>query len=307
MFCRNCGTIVKEDAAFCGNCGSAVVAAPDPEAAEHTAAMPVVEQSPETPPAFAQQQAGPDPFYAPAPVARASSTVVPIAIGAGVLVVLLVGGLVVWQTGLIGRILGRPKSATASSAASTTTSSTTDGSALGDQSAATSETEGSSTSALPDSESYDALTAEWDSMARLRADYGEVAPGEDLASATGWLYDTWSTSIGKKGASSARAQLRDDSKDWLDRFTTARDELAALDISSRYTSDRDSLVGIYDLLIARADIYYRTADYAVDNPSISKTNQPWRSVQKGSSGQDSTDALTALQGALASYTPPTAP
>jgi hypothetical protein len=214
----------------------------------------------------------------------------------------------VWQSGVINTMLGIPKPGTADARSkSSTTASSTAGNGVGGSTSSTGPVT-TTGGELSDADSYQAIVDEWSSIGTMRADYGEPTPGAASGVGSGWLYDTWAKTItSTKTSTSERQGLSDAATSWVDKFTTARDKFAALSISSTYQSDQQSIVAIYDLMIARADVYSRAADYAVDHPTVGK-NQPWRAIQRGQAGgTSSTAAWAALKAKLDAYTPPAAP
>jgi hypothetical protein len=304
MFCRSCGTQLRDDAAFCRSCGTPVRAAGAaealPETPDETTTVPFAPQT--------AVPAPPAPGAYPVPPAPTASKAGPIAVAIAAVVVLVVAGLLLWQSGIIGKMLPSSKTASASGQSSEEASSTAATSTAGGGSAPTTDGAGASGSNLTDSESYKAIVDEWESLKTMRADYGEPYDRAKPGDGTGWLFAMWAKNIGNKNVSaSTRAALATDAKQRLDAFTTARDRFAALAIASAYATSRAQVLDVYDKAIARADIYYRTAEYAVDHPTISKGNEPWRAIQKGSSGKASTEALFALLDAVDAYTAPTAP
>jgi hypothetical protein len=306
VYCRSCGQQVNDSAVFCRGCGSRVLGTPDPGQVGVSSTLPSPPRQAEPPASSSSSAHG----ALPPQATHEPSTVVVVAIVMSVVTGLGLGGIALWRTGVADRFLKPPMTTAGPTKAGTANASTaaTASERVGVSGSISASAEPTRTAETPrpsDSESYSALLAEWDTISRLRADYGEPTAGAAKGVGTGWLYDTWSVRIGDRRVSvTARARLRDASKKWVDRFTKEKARFAALRLSSRYSRSRDQLSEIYDTMIARADLYYRTAAYAVDHPSTSKGNDPWRKVQRGASGNASGDALKALEGAVAAYETP---
>lgn len=328
MFCRNCGKVLDEGAAFCGSCGSRVEQAAGPTGPEAAVTVPLqpVPPVPEAPipqatiplppaqsayPAYPPTAAAPpyaQPYGAPAeaPVAPASKT--PLLIGVGVLVAVAVAALVLWQTGVLpGWLNGGSKTPTSTVNVGVTTSTTGGPAVIDETTTPLPPPDEPPSTALPDSESYDALVNEWGTIVSLRAEFGEKFPGESKGS--GWIYDTWSRRIGAKSSRADRVDLAAEATDWARRIDAEADRFAALEMSSAYSSSQDDLMGILAYLSERAHVYSATSEYAVDNPTISKNNEPWRAVQDGQLGGNraASDVLKDLQDAAEAYVPPDAP
>ncbi len=310
MFCGNCGARLSPGDVFCASCGSPVSAAPvaptditvpfDANAAAATTMeMPPVAYSP---PSGEQ--------YAPAAPVRSSSKV-PILVAVAI-VVAAAAGVVGWwfvsSPGWNGG--GIPPVKTTGNGGGTSTGAT--GTPTGTVQPPTEETTtplpgGASATALSDPDSYDALISEWETITSMRAAFGEKLPG--ASKGTGWIYDTWSRLIGNKGDRQARVNLADEAASWQNRIETAAATFSALKISPAYQPYQADLMAIYNLLSERAWVYASTSDYAIDHPTVSKGNEPWRAVQEGKTGnlRAASDILSDLQHAIAEYVPPEAP
>src|SRR5450759_4405677 len=274
-FCRKCGTSLAEGAAFCRTCGtprasSASALADQTPAAPASGPAPIAAGAPVTAPIPAAAWSAP-PTIQGAQAAGAEKGTLAGRIGVAaaallLIVVIAAGGFFAWRTGLPDKLL--PKGGGEVAAGSTVST--------GESSGASS---GGTSGPLSQKASYDALVAEWDGIRALSREYGEPTPGAASGIGTGYLYDTGAKRIGLRD-SSERVKTRDVAKEWVDRFTKARSTFADKGIAATHSTSKAELLAIYDLMIKRADVYYRTAAYAVDNPSVG-SKQPWRTVQSG--------------------------
>jgi len=74
-FCHNCGAQLPDNAKFCGNCGTPVLAAQQPPVPPTPTQQPPVQQAPPPQPPVQQQQAAPQPAAPAQPKAGSSITV----------------------------------------------------------------------------------------------------------------------------------------------------------------------------------------------------------------------------------------
>jgi hypothetical protein len=259
-------------------------------------------------PGYAASPAAPYPVAYPAPPAppAKSPSMVPLMIGIGALIALAVAGFVLWQQGYLTKWIGGGSTAPTSTVGAGGKVTTPTPPPV-QPTTTTPLPEEPDTAALSDSESYDAIVAEWETITTLRAAFGEKFPGDTKG--TGWIYDTWSKQIGAKSSRPARVALAAEATDWVDRLSAEQTRFTAVEISDRYASWKNDYIEIYALFIERAEVYAATSEYAIDNPTISKGNEPWRAVQDGKIGgkRAASVVLEDLQHYIAEEVPPEAP
>jgi hypothetical protein len=231
------------------------------------------------------------PLAAPVAVPVARSSMIPLLVGAGVLVALAVAGAALWMTGVMPGWLNMGPKTAGTAATSTVQPSVTTSTTIATLPAETTPVvpTDSNTSVMSDSESRAAILAEWSTLTGLSKEYGTAT--------TGWLKTTWTANI-----SSGPSWLVDEAKVWEDRFQQASDDFAAQGLSSTYAQYRTDILAIYSLLIERADVYYRTAEDAVANPTVGKS-KPWQEVQKGirGGGRPASVVLGELNSAVTAF------
>ena len=314
MFCRSCGNQLGEDAAFCGACGTPVSKAsaapaigtgptlplpvplstplpkqatmPQPQA---TVPLPPAPPFQEQPLAVAQVAAVP---------AAPRSPVVPILAGVGALVVLAIAGVVLWQTGVLPGWLNMGSKTATSTVQPSVTASTTVEKPPSDQTSVTPPPDGPVVATLSEADSLGAIDSGYTTVTRFEDQFA--------AKKTGWIWSVWSKKIGTRNDPAALSALADEAQSWVDDMTAKRDAFAALPISDTYATYKQDLLDIFDLMIERASVYYKTSAYAVDHPTKADGSQPWRAMQDGTvdGGKSSSQAAADVKAALAAFVLP---
>jgi len=302
VFCRSCGNQLAEDAAFCGACGTPVVSAlAAPPAPTDTAPLPV--PPPQTAQPVAYPAAAPvAPYVAPPPapaaVPAARSSMVPLLVTGGVLVALAVAGAALWTTGVLPGWLNIGSTTTTSTVQPSTTTSATVENPPTDITSGTPPPDGPVVTALSDTDSLDAIDQRYTTVTRFEDQFA--------AKPTGWIWSVWSKKIDTRNDPAALSSLADEAKSWVDDMSAKREEFAALAVSSAYQTYQQELLGIFDLMVERANIYYKTTAYAVDHPTKANGTQPWRAMQNGQvdGGKSSAQAAADVKAALAAFVLP---
>ena len=234
----------------------------------------------------------------PAVAAAPRSPMVPILIGVGALVALTVAGLVLWQTGVLPGWLNIGSKTATSTVLPSVTTSTTVVNPPTDSTSDTPPPDGPVVTALSDADSLDAINSGYTTVTRFEDQFA--------AKPAGWIWSVWSKKIDTRNDPAALSSLADEAKSWVDDMTTKREEFAALAVSSTYVSYQQDLLGIFDLMVERANIYYKTTAYAVDHPTKANGTQPWRAMQNGQvdGGKSSAQAAADVKAALAAFVLP---
>lgn len=307
MFCRSCGNQLADDAAFCGACGTPVSKAP---AAPIAGPEPQTVRSPEqaTVPLPAPQATMPLPTappFAPTKVEAAPavpiaprSRVIPILVGVGALVVIAGAGVALWQTGVLPGWLNMGSKAATSTVQPSVTASPTVEKPPSGQTSVTPPPDGPVVTTLSEADSLDAIDSGYTTVTRFEDQFA--------AKKTGWIWSVWSKKIDTRNDPATLSALADEAKSWVDDMTAKRDEFAALPISDTYATYKQDLLDIFDLMIERANVYYKTSAYAVDHPTRADGSQPWRAMQDGTvdGGKSSTQAAADVKAALAAFALP---
>ena len=238
------------------------------------------------------------PLQAPTNVPVARSSTVPLLVGAGVLVALAVAGAVLWTTGVLPGWLNVGSKTAISTVQPSVTPSTTVENPETDSTSGTLPPDGPVVTALSDADSLDAIDSGYTTVTRFEDQFA--------AKPTGWIWSVWSKKIDTRNDPAALSSLADEARSWVDDMTTKREDFAALAVSSTYQSYQQELLGIFELMIERANIYYKTTVYAVDHPTKADGTQPWRAMQNGSvdSGKSSAQAAADVKAALAAFVLP---
>ena len=238
------------------------------------------------------------PLPAPTNVPVARSSTVPLLVGAGVLVALAVAGAVLWTTGVLPGWLNVGSKTATSTVQPSVTPSTTVENPETDSTSGTLPPDGPVVTALSDADSLDAIDSGYTTVTRFEDQFA--------AKPTGWIWSVWSKKIDTRNDPAALSSLADEARSWVDDMTTKREDFAALAVSSTYQSYQQELLGIFELMIERANIYYKTTAYAVDHPTKADGTQPWRAMQNGSvdSGKSSAQAAADVKAALAAFVLP---
>jgi hypothetical protein len=269
-------------------------AAPEPPAVPSgTAALPAPPPVPLSAPPYQGQ-----PEAYPAALAAPRSRMMPILIGVGVLVVLAVAALVLWQTGVLPGWLNIGSKAATSTVQPSVTPSTTVVNPPVDSTSGTPPPDGPVVTTLSDADSLDAIDNGYTTVTRFEDQFASKP--------TGWIWSVWSKKIDTKNDPAALSSLADEAKSWVDDMTTKREEFAALAVSDTYQTYQQELLHIFDLMIERANIYYKTTAYAVDHPTKANGTQPWRAMQNGDidGGKSSAQAAADVKAALAAFVLP---
>jgi hypothetical protein len=274
----------------------ATIRLPEPQA------TPAPEQAtvPPLPTPALQEQTVPLPSVEATPAVPAAprSRAVPILVGVGTLVALAVAGFVLWQTGVLpGWLNMGSKTATLTVQPSVTVSSTVE-KPPSDQTSITPPQDGPVVTTLSEADSLDAIDSGYTTVTRFEDQFA--------AKKTGWIWSVWSKKIDTRNDPAALSALADEAKSWVDDMTAKRDEFTALAISDTYATYKQDLLDIFDLMIERANVYYKTSAYAVDHPTKADGSQPWRAVQDGTvdGGKSSAQAAADVKAALAAFTLP---
>jgi len=276
LFCRGCGQPLKEGAEFCGQCGTKVAAgsvpptsAAAPVSPDTTQVMPPV--TPAVPPhgVAAAQQAAP-----------ARRTPVGLIIAAVVVVVLLGGGVAAWALGafdpVVEAIAGDPTAEDARDDNDRESGAARDSEAdededAGDEGSSAGEGEGDEggesgeSATLSAEDSYEALVAHYDRVWALHAEIGLQDP--NAYTGTGFVFDPggFNEKIGHPDLAEREA-LVEACRAKVERVTSAREELAAINMDSAYAQDKTAIMALYDYLFNRTDAMYQAALAAVENP-----------------------------------------
>lgn len=296
MFCRSCGKQLNDEAVFCGGCGTQVKAQDPVGAGAQDEPAPAVGQELPVAPEAPSEPTAADPYadvtapmpqvpYVPAAVDAVPQPTYPVVqpvqpkrSNTGLIIALVVVGLVVVGAAVVAGLYftGFFEGATASRTRTDTATARGDLSAEEDATGASEEPDQaepeSDGPALDADASYDLIVEHYIQLDELSAQVGK-ANADGSYGGTGFAYDVFNKSIGSADIN-VRKKLVTQCQEMLDTVSGQKQTLDSEALVPAYTSQKQELLGLYELLEKRMQAMLGAAEAAVSDPSESS----WRPI-----------------------------